>query len=111
MREHKFKGDSSTYRKFVTDLMIAIGRLDGMLAKALKYMLTDRKADSASTGVAEKIWSATIHGGVEIEIYNRNRYESFGLISSLVTNEAKQIATSMIEDGDESQACGFRLLW
>jgi len=64
MSDNKFKGDSSTYRTFVTDLMIAIRRLDGMLAKTLKYMLTDRESDSASSGVSEKVWSATIHGGV-----------------------------------------------
>ena len=59
----------------------------------------------------KKIWSATTHGGVDSEVHNRDRYELLGLLSTLVTGEAKPITTSMIEDGDESQACGFRLLW
>lgn len=50
-------------------------------------------------------------GGFGEEMYNRYRYELFGLLSSLVTGEAKQITTSMIRDGDEGQACGFRVLW
>ena len=91
--------------------MVAIGRLDGRLAKNLKYMLCDKRAEIASAGVTEKSWSVLLHGGVEEEIYNRYKYELFGLLSTLVTGEAKAMANSYIEDGDESQACGFRLLW
>ena len=86
------------YRTFVTDLLLAIGRLDGRLAKNLEHMLSSKKVEAASVGVSEKVWSVLTHGGVEEEIYEKYKYELFGLISSLVTGEAKPMTNSMIED-------------
>ena len=54
---NKYKGDTLTHRTFITDMLIAIGRLDGKLAKNLKYLLTDKRAELAGAGVAEKDWS------------------------------------------------------
>ena len=111
MQDNKFKGNTTDYRTFVTDLLVAIGRLDGRLAKNLKHMLSSRKVESASVGISEKQWDVIVQGGVEESIYERYKYELFGLLSTLVTGEAKAMMNSLIEDGDESHACGFKILW
>ena len=57
MQDSKCKGDSSNYRTFITDLLVAVGRLDGRLAKNLKNMLSNKTVEVASIGVSEKSWS------------------------------------------------------
>ena len=61
--------------------------------------------------IPESIWNARDHGGIKDDLWRKYRYELFGLVSSLVGGEAKQIMNSMLEDGEEEKICGFRVLW
>ena len=103
-----YNGDHATHRTFVTDMVVAVARLDGRLARALRKILME---PDENMKMDEKEWEAVRDGGVNQDVYEQYRYELFGLVSSKIGGEAKKIATSMAEDGREEDVCGFRLLW
>ena len=67
--------------------------------------------DVAGKKIPEGIWDARAHGGMDEGLWQRYRFDLFGLLSSLTSGEAKGILTSMLEDGSEENVCGFKALW
>ena len=53
-------------------------------------METDRTVDNDGKEIEEKQWSAVNHGGVDKQLYEKYRYELFGLVSAKVEGEANK---------------------
>ena len=59
-----YKGDHAKQRAFQTDLAIAIGRLSGKLARALKTIFMNREdLDGNGESIKEEDWHAIAHRG------------------------------------------------
>ena len=72
--------------------MVAVARLDGRLARALRKILME---PAENMKMDEKEWEAVRDGGIYRDIYEKYRYELFGLVSSKIGGEAKKIATKI----------------
>ena len=103
-RMEKFEGDSSKFRGWLFDLLVAIGQVD----KDLVSLLRDVMEEDYIREVSPEDWKPEMDSKLDLRIYSKFKEELFGLLVSLTSGEAKGILKGM-SDARKDQD-GFRAL-